>query len=128
MEAPQQAHENHASAGRIAGHAKRGGHEGFDHLFQGRRTIPRRLLAPIQQNQAFLVGRHRPPQNHGFEQRLFGMEMVVHGGKIYFRFGDDAAQRSSGIALLGKQPFRGIEDALLGVIHGCLNQTYDYSA
>ena len=33
---------------------------------------------------------------------ILGMEMVVHGGQIHFRFGDDAAQRSSRVALLGK--------------------------
>src|SRR6202034_4848158 len=44
VEAPQQTHENHASAGRIAGHAKRRSHEGFYHLLEGRRAISRRLL------------------------------------------------------------------------------------
>ena len=102
VEAPQQAHKNHASAGRIAGHAKSGGNEGCNHLFEGGRIISRRLFTPVQQNQAFLIGRHRPPENHRLEQRLFGMEMVVHGGQIHFRFGDDAAQRSSRVALLGK--------------------------
>ena len=128
VEPAQQPHENHASAGGIARHAEGRSDEGFDDFFEGRRMVAGFPLTLVEQGQALLVGRHRPPQDHRFEQRFFGVEMVVDGSQIDFRFRDDAAQGSRRIALLGEQAFRSIEDALLGMIHGRLNQTYDYSA
>jgi hypothetical protein len=52
----------------------------------------------------------------------------VDRSQIYTRLGNDAAQGSSGIAMLGKKAFGGIEEALLGMVHRCLNQTTDYNA
>ena len=101
------------------------GDKGFNHLFQGGRIPGRFLFKPVEQSQALLVGRHRAAQNHGFQKRFFGVKVVMDRSQIHARLGNDAAQGSSGVALCGKQPLGGIEDALFGVVHRRLNQTYD---
>jgi hypothetical protein len=75
-----------------------------------------------------MIRGHGPAEDHRFQQCLFGMKVIVDRSQIYTRLGNDAAQGSSGIAMLGKKAFGGIEEALLGMVHRRLNQTTDYNA
>ena len=123
VQAAQEPHENHAPAS-VAGHAERGCDKGFNYLFQGRIPVGF-LLKSVEQSQPFLICGYGPAQNHGFEQRFFGVEMVMNGRQIHSRATDDAAQGSGRVALFREQALRRIENALLGVVHRRLNQTYE---
>jgi hypothetical protein len=83
----------------IAGHLQGGGHEGFNHLFQGRRIPARFFFKPVEQSQTLVIRGYRPAENDGFQKGFFGVKVIMDRSQIHARLGNDAAQGSSGVAL-----------------------------
>jgi hypothetical protein len=57
------------------------------------------------------------------QQTFLRPKVIVDGRQVDPGFGSDVSQRSSGIPLFSEQPFRSVQDLVLGVYH--LIQTTD---
>ena len=82
------------------------------YVFQFCTVFAGRHFIGVEKGQPLLVERSDTTDQDGFEQSLFGFEVIVDGGQIDFCRPDDAAKRTTGESLLGKHVFRDIQDSL----------------
>ncbi len=88
--------------------------ERFDHGSNRQWSIARLRFDGVQHHVATFIHGGEAARNHSAKQRLFGLEMIIDGGEIYFRFGRDGSKRRGFEALFGQQSFGRVQDAVLG--------------
>ncbi len=92
-----------------------------DNLFNRRTGFPGARLAFGKDPRTLQVQRFRAAHQHRLQEGLFRSKMVVNGGKIDGRRGNDSPQRGSRITPFRKMPFGDVEYPLLCIdcAHTC---------
>lgn len=86
---PSQELSKYAAFRSVMDQRDRRGHECIQDLFNSRPALFRPPFRFVQKVQPLLVERSETPQNYGFEQSLFGFEVIVNGCKIDVRCPDN---------------------------------------
>jgi len=92
-----------------------GAQEGVHYAFERYGGTAGFSLIRVKKGEALGVHRAHAPADHGLDERLLGLEVVVNGRQVDARFGGDGAQGGGLEAVAGEEALGGIEDPILGI-------------